>query len=593
MTHSANQVVRRLRRAALGSDGGGQSDGQLLRGFLARHDQWAFESLVRRHGPMVLGVCRRVLRNGHDAEDAFQATFLVLVRKAASLALREILGDWLHGVANRTALKARAAQARRRVKERQMPKREAVVEPAASDWKGLLDQELSGLPEKYRVPVILCELEGRTHQQAARQIGCPVGTLSGRLSRARALLARRLKRRGLSLSAGAIAGTLCPNATASEVSNVLLDSTVRAATLVAAGQAAAGIVSAKVTTLTEGVLKAMLFTKLKALGAVLVVAALVGIGSGALRPAAAEEPDPTPVVPPHSATTAAPPIRTSRVSARRFQIAFKMFEEKDGKLKRLGDPKIVTLGGKEVGFAEGGEVAVRVNDAIRFVTTGITVRTAVSADELGRIELDLTVSRTSPLTIKVENGGVFASESLRVIQGISLGKPVSVELEAKDKARGKVRVDATVTEMPIEKTLESAERDFRAAEFYRRSGRDGSALFYYELVCRRYPETLYATQAKERIETLNARKKLADPALEKKPARAGEILVIGNTKTPVETILEHLELWPGAGINPDVLKEAAERLAKHVKLKKPPRITVVDPDSGSEFKQIRVELEEE
>src|SRR5262249_47337108 len=168
MTHSISPVLRRLRQAALGSQGGGLSDGQLLRTFLNDHDECAFEALVRRHRPMVLGVCRRVLGNVHDAEDAFQAAFLVLVRQAPRLVGREIVGNWLHGVAHRTALKARTAHARRRGRERRMARPEAVYPEAIPEWHALLDQELQGLPEKYRVPIILCELEGRTHREAAR-----------------------------------------------------------------------------------------------------------------------------------------------------------------------------------------------------------------------------------------------------------------------------------------------------------------------------------------------------------------------------------------------------------------------------------------
>jgi DNA-directed RNA polymerase specialized sigma24 family protein len=148
MPHQYSRLLRGVRQAALGADGGGLTDGQLLHAFLATHDECAFEAFVRRHGPMVLGVCRRVLRNAHDAEDAFQAAFLVLIRKAASLAGREIVGDWLHGVAYRTALKARTAQARRRVKERQMPRCEADAPDLSPEWPALLDQELNGLPQK-------------------------------------------------------------------------------------------------------------------------------------------------------------------------------------------------------------------------------------------------------------------------------------------------------------------------------------------------------------------------------------------------------------------------------------------------------------
>src|SRR5262249_44075451 len=151
-------VLPHVRRAALLQDGGGMTDGQLLECFLARREEAAFEALVRRHGPMVLGVCRRVLRNAHDAEDAFQATFLVLVRKAASLLPREAVGNWLYGVAYHTALKARAAALRRRAKEAQvraMSPREARPEDAGQEWRPLLDHELSRLPDKYREPVVL------------------------------------------------------------------------------------------------------------------------------------------------------------------------------------------------------------------------------------------------------------------------------------------------------------------------------------------------------------------------------------------------------------------------------------------------------
>ena len=132
---------------------------------------------------MVRGVCRRVLRDNHDADDAFQAAFLVLLRKASTLATREVVGDWLHGVAYRTALKARAAAARRRLKERQTLRREAILdEEAPPEWRPLLDQEIGRLPEKYRLPLVLCDLEGRTRKEAAQQLGWPEGTLSGRLS---------------------------------------------------------------------------------------------------------------------------------------------------------------------------------------------------------------------------------------------------------------------------------------------------------------------------------------------------------------------------------------------------------------------------
>ncbi len=194
-----DRVIRQLRRSALLRDHGDATDGQLLDRFLDRQDKAAFETLVRRHGSMVLSVCRRVLGNTHDAEDAFQATFLVLVHKAASLAMRELVGNWLYGVAHRTALEARTLAARRRVREKQVSEMPEPAMPEAAadgDLRLLLDRELSQLPDKYRVPIVLCDLEGRTRKEVARQLGVPESTVSGRLTTARRLLARRWRARG-------------------------------------------------------------------------------------------------------------------------------------------------------------------------------------------------------------------------------------------------------------------------------------------------------------------------------------------------------------------------------------------------------------
>src|SRR5262249_21683839 len=172
-------------------------------------------ALLRRHGPMVLGVCRRVLRNDADAEDAFQATFLVLVRKAASIRPRGLVGNWLYGVAHTTALKARAMSSRRAAKEREAAARPRPErEVAAETWErlqALLDQELQALPDKYRAAIVLCDLEGRPLKEAARQLGCPLGTVGTRLARGRSLLARRLARHGLTLVGGVLATVLSHN----------------------------------------------------------------------------------------------------------------------------------------------------------------------------------------------------------------------------------------------------------------------------------------------------------------------------------------------------------------------------------------------
>jgi RNA polymerase sigma factor (sigma-70 family) len=257
------------------------SDAQLLERFLAVRDEAAFAALVRRHGPMVLGVCRRVLHHHHDAEDAFQATFLVLAKKAAAVR-RESLGGWLYTVAYRAALEARAAAARRSARERQvedMPHPE--VPPAeVHDWRPLLDRELHGLPPKYRSAVVLCNLEGKTRKEAALELGVAEGTLSSRLATARALLARRLARGGVALSGGILAVELAHGATAA-VPAPLLSSTVQAATMIAAGQAAA--LATPAAGVMKGVLKAMLLTKLKLVVVTAMLTALVGVGGIAFR----------------------------------------------------------------------------------------------------------------------------------------------------------------------------------------------------------------------------------------------------------------------------------------------------------------------
>ncbi len=260
---------------------GGLSDGQLLDHFVARREGPVFEAIVRRHGPMVWGVCRRVLRDHHDAEDAFQATFLVLARRAASIREREKLGNWLYGVAHQAAMKARSMRAKRRGREGQvsdMPEPMAVPHDRGDGLAETLDLELSRLPEKYRIPVILCELEGKTHGEVAKQLGWPIGTVSSRLARGRALLADRLTRRGVSLSIGALALLLAKEASAS-MPTELIGPTARAASLVAAGRGVtAAVASIEADFLMEEVMKRMLLTKLKGIGIALLTMALTGAG---------------------------------------------------------------------------------------------------------------------------------------------------------------------------------------------------------------------------------------------------------------------------------------------------------------------------
>jgi RNA polymerase sigma factor (sigma-70 family) len=272
MTTGLNKVLDHLRRTLAPPDGG-PTDGQLLARFIASRDEVSFATLVRRHGPMVWRLCLRILGHVQNAEDAFQATFLVLACKAATVLKRESVGSFLYGVAYRTALKARTIHARRRSRERQvaeMPHPEIPpVEP--QDW---LDHELNLLPGKYRAVMVACDLEGRSRKEAARQLGLSEGTVSSRLSRGRHLLAKRLSRYGLSLSGGVLASALAEGA---HVPASLLSSTTETAVLVATGQAAT--VSGSVEVLMKGALKMMFLAKLKvAVGAVVVVTALGAAG---------------------------------------------------------------------------------------------------------------------------------------------------------------------------------------------------------------------------------------------------------------------------------------------------------------------------
>jgi RNA polymerase sigma factor (sigma-70 family) len=268
--------IEELLRNLPSTDGVGRTDGELLAQFLACQDEAAFGALVRRHGPMVLATCRRILNNAGDAEDAFQAAFLVLVRKAPALTSRAVLGDWLHGVARRTALSANRAAAQRRLKEAAVARPEVQAEEDHDDWLALLDEALSRLPEKYRLPIVLCDLQGRTRQQAAASLGWPEGTVAGRLARGRTLLARRLLRQGLVLPTAVLSWNTAPV----NVPAALAASTLQAAIVTSGKPAAAmGTVSTTVAALTEGVLKTMLLTKVRMTVMVLGLMAVLGAGA--------------------------------------------------------------------------------------------------------------------------------------------------------------------------------------------------------------------------------------------------------------------------------------------------------------------------
>jgi RNA polymerase sigma factor (sigma-70 family) len=287
-------VLRFLRRKCDAADERDDNDAALLERFLTRREQAAFGILLQRHGPMVLGVCRRILADPHAAEDAFQATFVVLIRRAGSIRKPASLASWLHGVARHIAGRARARNRAGSERERRvvaMPQREPLDELTWQELRGILDEEIGRLPERCRAPVVLCYLEGKSYDEAARELGCPKSSVASRLERARALLRGQMVRRGITLSAGALVTALGERAAAAPLTAVLTVATVHAAASVAAGKADSAL-SARALALAEEAIKAMQGTR-AGLALVLVTIALALVGAGLAAQGGPAEPDPT------------------------------------------------------------------------------------------------------------------------------------------------------------------------------------------------------------------------------------------------------------------------------------------------------------
>jgi RNA polymerase sigma factor (sigma-70 family) len=275
-----SQLLRRLRGVLAARETAALTDADLWESYVREQDEIALETLVRRHGPMVLGVCLRILRHEQDAEDAFQATFLVLIRKAASLRSPRSLANWLHGVARRTALAARSASAKRQAKEASVLPRIAMTDTPYEELWTVLDKELGQLPEKYRTAVVLCDLEGKSRKEVAQQLGWAEGTVASRLARGRTMLAKRLARLGF--AGPVVAAGLASGSAPACMPSILVVSTLAAARFPAAEAAAKGMLSCTVAALTEGVLKSMLLTKLKNAIAVLLLSGIAALSVGAL-----------------------------------------------------------------------------------------------------------------------------------------------------------------------------------------------------------------------------------------------------------------------------------------------------------------------
>jgi RNA polymerase sigma factor (sigma-70 family) len=267
----------------------GISDLELLQRVVEERDEAAFELLVWRHERMVRGVCWRVLRNRSDVEDACQATFLTLACKAGSIGKRQAVGSWLYRVAFRIALRAKADAGRRGRHEKEAGaqrayslSRDFTEKDSLIDLGSIVDEEVSRLPEKYRTPIILCYLEGKTNEEAASQLGCPTGTVVTWLARARHRLRTRLARRGVGITAGALAAVLAKPEIGTATAPAFLQATLNAALLFTHDKTIAGPVSTRVALLTKGALHAMLMDKVKIVAAIIMSLGLVGAGSSVL-----------------------------------------------------------------------------------------------------------------------------------------------------------------------------------------------------------------------------------------------------------------------------------------------------------------------
>jgi RNA polymerase sigma factor (sigma-70 family) len=274
-----NWVLQYVRRIA-GMAGADVGDADLLSRFLDRRDEVAFELLLWRHGTMVWQVCRDVARDSHAAEDAFQATFLALVRKSAAIRSRDSLGAWLYQVAYRAALKARRGGRETSGVNLSTAPAELPDESALRELRPIVHEEVQRLPAKYRTPIILCYLEGLTHEEAARELSWPKGTVASRVARARELLRKRLTRRGITLAVTLAALGSVPASASALVPAPLIQTALRAGTLLASGQSPAGVVSPYVIALNEGVLRTMFWTKVKITAAVVCALCLLGGGVG-------------------------------------------------------------------------------------------------------------------------------------------------------------------------------------------------------------------------------------------------------------------------------------------------------------------------
>jgi RNA polymerase sigma factor (sigma-70 family) len=379
----------------------GLSEDELLERFLTAHDEVAFEALLARHGPVVLQVCRRLLDDPHDVDDAFQATFLILVKKARVIQNRALLGNWLYGVAYRVASRARAKAARARslaMTDRHEPAVETANNLEWTELRPLIDLELHRLPARYRAPIVLCHLEGMTHEQAASCLRCPVGTVRSRLARGRERMRRRLVRQGITLS-GAIIGTaLSAEHASATVSEALCHSTAKVATSFAEGKPNA--LTAAITHLMTGDPEPMFLANLRLFLATVIV--LGGIAAGAAGLAYWLTPDPRAKAATQSRQEEkpAPPVKRDSLIGRklkeRLELAKRIYQNRTtlythGELAYNAlEPALRRLLEAELELCEtkGDRVAVLEKHLKIYVTLESTALKRVEARQVSQLEID-------------------------------------------------------------------------------------------------------------------------------------------------------------------------------------------------------------
>jgi RND family efflux transporter MFP subunit len=421
------KVVRYLHAVAGPPSAAGPTDGQLLDRYVSQRDEAAFELLLWRHGTMVLNVCRRILREDHDAEDAFQATFLAFVRKARSIVQREAVAGWLYRVAYRVALEAREKARKTAERERHGTQKLEVEEAPESGWqelRPLLDEEMNRLPERLRLPLVLCYLEGKTNEEAARQLGCPPGTIFSRLARGREMLRRRLIRRGFVFTAGGLGTLLAENAASAVVSSLLVGPTLKAAQAFGANQIAAGAASTRVIALAEGVLKAMYLSKLKTIAALVLVLAVLLTGGilsrRALEAAPQQEADQNKWAKPDDAPKPGP-------QAKQGPIAVQVTTPKPGGLERM------TTQNGTVRAAGEARIFASVSGTLKSLTVDIGDRVK-RGQVLGEIDAPLVELELKQAQVAVKQSKALAQEAQARVQQaraeIEVAKSAAQEKEA-------------------------------------------------------------------------------------------------------------------------------------------------------------------